>query len=311
MKVLITAPYFVPVVDQFLDRFEAEGIEVVIHEVAQRAGEEELLEIIGDIDGVICLDDAFTKRVLEKAEKLKVISKWGTGIDSIDLEACAELGIAVRNTPEAFTKPVADTVLGYAIMFARKLPAMDHEMKIGGWKKIPGISISEWTFGIVGVGNIGSQVARRVASFGARLLGNDIKEIPADLLEATGMRSVGLEDLLGESDIVSLNCDLNPTSYHLIDHEKLSLMKTGAYLINTSRGHVVKEGDLIEALSEGRLGGAALDVFEEEPLPDDSPLRRMENVLLAPHNANSSPAAWTFVHENTVNNLIHELRKQD
>lgn len=311
MKVLITAPYFVPVVDQFLDRFEAEGIEVVIHEVAQRAGEEELLEIIGDIDGVICLDDAFTKRVLEKAERLKVISKWGTGIDSIDLEACAELGIAVRNTPEAFTKPVADTVLGYAIMFARKLPAMDREMKIGGWKKIPGISISEWTFGIVGVGNIGSQVARRVASFGARLLGNDIKEIPADLLEATGMRSVGLEDLLGESDIVSLNCDLNPTSYHLIDHEKLSLMKTGAYLINTSRGHVVKEGDLIEALSEGRLGGAALDVFEEEPLPDDSPLRRMENVLLAPHNANSSPAAWTFVHENTVNNLIHELRKQD
>jgi len=289
----------------------AEGIEVVIHEVAQRAGEEELLEIIGDIDGVICLDDAFTKRVLEKAERLKVISKWGTGIDSIDLEACAELGIAVRNTPEAFTKPVADTVLGYAIMFARKLPAMDREMKIGRWKKIPGISISEWTFGIVGVGNIGSQVARRVASFGARLLGNDIKEIPADLLEATGMGSVGLEDLLGESDIVSLNCDLNPTSYHLIDHEKLSLMKTGAYLINTSRGHVVKEGDLIEALSEGRLGGAALDVFEEEPLPDDSPLRRMENVLLAPHNANSSPAAWTFVHENTVNNLIHELRKQD
>ncbi len=310
LKVLITAPYVVPIVDRFLDRFEAEGIEVIIHEVAERAGEEELLEIIGEIDGVICGDDAFTREVLEKAGRLKVISKWGTGIDSIDQEACAERGVVVHNTPDAFSKPVADSVLGYALIFARRLPEMDLEMKGGGWRKIPGVSLSEWTFGIVGVGKIGSQVARRVASFGAMLLGNDIKEIPAELLDATGMKSVGLEELLGKSDIVSLNCDLNPTSYHLIDREKLSLMKPGAYLINTSRGDVVAEDDLIEALMEGRLAGVALDVYEEEPLPEESPLRRLDNVLLAPHNANSSPAAWEFVHENTVNNLLSVLRSR-
>ncbi len=308
-RVLITAPYFIPVLEEFREQMESEGIELVILPVPERAAEKDLLEVIEDIDGVICGDDRFTERVLARAARLKVISKWGTGIDSIDQEACARRGVEVRNSPDAFSVPVADTVLGYALAFTRRLPWMDREMKEGAWRKGEGTTLAECTFGIVGVGRIGRQVARRAAAFGSRLLGNDIVEIPAEVLTATGMESVGLEELLSASDIVSLNCDLNPFSRGLIDADRITLMKPTAILINTARGPVVDEEALVAALRSGRIAGAGLDVYEEEPLPADSPLRQLDNVLLAPHNANASPRARAGVHENTVANLLEVLRR--
>jgi len=139
------------------------------------------------------------------------------------------------------------------------------------------------------------------------VLGTDIKVLPDDFLTETGLEVVSLEDLLSKADFVSLHPDLNPTSYHLIGKKQFATMKPGAYLINTSRGPVVDEGALVEALQEGRIAGAALDVFEEEPLPAESPLRTMDNCFLAPHNANSSIKAWERVHENTVRNLLEGL----
>jgi D-3-phosphoglycerate dehydrogenase len=309
-RVLITAPYFLPVVERFRPRFDEHDIELVVHDVGERAEEEDLLEVIDSIDGVICGDDRFTERVLQCAARLRVISKWGTGIDSIDQEACLRLGIAVCNTPDAFSLPVADTVLGYALAFARNACAMDQAMKRGEWRKIPGFSLSEATFGIVGVGDVGRRVAERAAAFGGRLLGTDIREIDPDVVDSTGLQSVSLGELLRQSDIVSVNCDLNPTSYHLIDAEKLSWMRSTAFLINTARGPIVDQAALVAALQSGELGGAALDVFEDEPLPDDSPLVVMDNVLLAPHNANSSPTAWERVHQNTFENLVRELERR-
>ncbi len=306
-KVLVTAPYFMPMISTYEDRFHQNGIELVPYEVGERASEEELLGIIGDKDGVLCGDDKFTDRVLAAAPRLKVIAKWGTGIDSIDREACAKRGIKVLNTPNAFSIPVADSVLGYALSFVRNLPWMDRAVKNGIWKKIPGRSLSECTFGIIGVGNVGGAVATRAAAFGGVVLGNDIRPIDPTLISKTGLVPTSLEDLLTRCDIVSLNCDLNPTSRHLICAQTLSLMKNTAVLINTARGPIIKETDLIEALREKRLGGAAFDVFEDEPLPTGSPLRSMDNVMLAPHNSNSSPRAWAHVHENTVNQLISEL----
>ncbi len=310
-KVLITAPYYLPVVEDYRERFLAHGIEPVVRDFGERAEEEDLLGVMADIDGVICGDDRFTARVLDASPRLKVISKWGTGIDSIDRVACAARGIAVRNTVDAFSLPVADTVLGYALTFARNVGKLDRAMKAGRWEKIPGFSLSECTFGIVGVGNVGRRVAERVAAFGARLLGCDLKPIDPFVCSVTGLVQVGLRELLGQSDIVSLNCDLNATSQHLMDAEKFSWMKQGAFLINTSRGPVVDERALVAALQEGRLGGAGLDVFEHEPLPADSPLLGMDNVLLAPHNSNSSPKAWLRVHENTFANLLAVLEGRD
>ena len=145
-------------------------------------------------------------------------------------------------------------------------------------------------------------------AFGMQIIGNDIKEMPQDFLSETGIEMVTLENLLATADFVSLNPDLNPTSYHLIGKQQLEMMKPSAYLINTSRGPVIDEAALIDALQNKHITGAGLDVFEQEPLPQDSPLRALDNCLLAPHNANSSPKAWKHVHENTVRNLIKGLQ---
>jgi D-3-phosphoglycerate dehydrogenase / 2-oxoglutarate reductase len=306
-KVLVSAPYLLPVIQHFVPLFRENGIEIIVPPVNERLEEDELLKYIDDIDGAICGDDRFTARVLRSALKLKVISKWGTGIDSIDLKACRDARIRVCNTPNAFSEPVADSVLGYMLCFSRNLVQMDSNMKSGEWKKIPCKALRECTLGVIGVGNVGKAVVRRATAFGMSILGNDIVELPKDFLLETDIRMVAKEDLLCESDFVSLNCDLNPSSYHLMNYKMFCLMKPSAVVINTARGPIIKEEDLIKALNEKRIGGAALDVFEFEPLPDDSPLKEMPNVMLAPHNANSSPKIWEFVHHNTIQNLIKAL----
>jgi len=308
-KVLVSAPYMQPVIDRFRDLFEKNDIELVVPPVTERLEEHELLEYVRNIDGAICGDDRFTRRVLQAAPKLKVISKWGTGIDSIDQEACHELGIAVRNTPNAFSEPVADTVIAYILAFARQLLVTNRQMHEGMWRKLPLVSLRECTLGVLGVGSVGKAVVRRAVCFGIDVLGNDIVDMPADFVAQTGIRMVSREELLRKSDFVTVNCDLNPTSYHLVGERELSLMKPTAHLVNTARGPIIDEPALVEALKRGRLAGAALDVFEVEPLPEDSPLRSLDNVLLAPHNANSSPDAWERVHHSTIRNLLEVLNE--
>jgi D-3-phosphoglycerate dehydrogenase len=310
-RVLISAPYFIPVIEEYRQRLAKEGVELVPARVKERLSEAELLEVITDIDGIICGDDHITKNVLDAAPLLKVISKWGTGIDSIDSEEARQRGISVYRTPNAFSEPVADTVLGYILTFARKLPLMDQEIRDGRWEKPPLVSLSECALGVVGVGDCGKAVVRRAKAFGMHILGNDIVEIPEDFISETGTEMVSLDELLARADFISLNPDLNPTSYHLIGKPQLDAMKPGAYLINASRGPVVDEPALSNALQAGKIAGAALDVFEEEPLPPKSPLRKLNNCLLAPHNANSSPRAWKRVHENTVSNLLKGLQQQE
>jgi D-3-phosphoglycerate dehydrogenase len=160
---------------------------------------------------------------------------------------------------------------------------------------------------VVGVGKIGKAVIRRARAFGMTVLGNDIIPIDTVFLTKNEVEMTTLEDLLARADFVSLNCDLNPTSHHLINADTLAGIKSSAVLINASRGPVVDEPALIAALQAGKIAGAALDVFEVEPLPKDSPLTKMDNVLLGTHNANSSPKAWEKVHQNTINNLLDGL----
>jgi D-3-phosphoglycerate dehydrogenase len=306
-KVLVSAPYLLPVIQRFQPLFKENDIEIIIPQINERMEEDELIEYIDDIDGAICGDDRFTAKVLRAAPKLKVISKWGTGIDSIDQKACRDAGIKIFNTPNAFSEPVADSVYGYMLCFSRNLVQMDCNMKSGQWKKIPGKALRECTLGVIGVGNVGKAVVRRAKAFGMNILGNDIVELPKNFLAETHIQMVAKEELLRESDFVSLNCDLNPSSYHMMNYKMFCLMRPSAIVINTARGPIIKEADLIKALNEKRIAGAALDVFEFEPLPEDSPLKEMQNVMLAPHNANSSQEAWEFVHHNTIQNLIDAL----
>ncbi len=310
--VLLTAPYMIPVLDRFRPLFGKYDIELIVPDVHERMEEADLLRYAGQFDGAICGDDRYTLRVMEAcAPRLKVISKWGTGVDSIDAEACARYGVKLCRTPNAFTRPVADTVLGYVLAFARRQPWMDREMKSGKWEKIPGRALNECTLGVIGVGNIGKAVTRRARAFGMKVYGTDIIKIDSAFISETGVEMTSLQSLLSTSDFVSVNCELNPTSYYLINRDTLAWMKPNAVLINTARGPIVDEKALVEALQAGRLAGAALDVFEQEPLPPDSPLMKMDNVLLAPHNSNSSPAAWERVHWNTIRNLLEGLGLDD
>jgi len=303
----VSAPYLQPVLGRFSGAFAERNIELVVPSVRERLTEESLLSLVGDIDGAICGDDPFTKRVLAAAPRLKVIAKWGTGTDSIDLEACGQRGIVVRNTPHAFDEAVADTVLGYILSFARRHPEMNRDVHAGRWQKLPAVALREAVLGVIGVGNIGKTVVRRATAFGMAVLGNDPVSMTAEFVVETGIEMVTRDELLRRADFVSLNCDLNPTSYHLLREESFAVMKPTAIVINTARGAVIDESALIAALRAGCIAGAALDVFEVEPLPPDSPLLRMENVLLAPHNANSSLSAWEAVHEKTVRSLFEEL----
>ena len=306
--VLMTAPYMIPNLDRFKPVFSKYKLDLIVPDVEERMEENDLFKYAGQFDGVVCGDDRYTARVLEACSpRLKVISKWGTGVDSIDVDACSRLNILLCRTPNAFTTPVADTVLGYMLAFARRGPWMNAAMKRGEWEKIPGKTLSECTLGIIGIGNIGKAVTRRAKAFGMKVLGTDIIDIDHVFVSESGIQMTDLNSLLAESDFVSVNCDLNPTSRYLINAGTLSKMRPSAVLINTARGPIVEETALIAALRSGQVGGAALDVFELEPLPKDSLLLKMDNVMLAPHNSNSSPTAWERIHWNTIRNLLEGL----
>ena len=306
--ILLTAPYMIPFLDRFRPVLEGYGFELIVPEVQERMEEADLLKYAGQFDGAICGDDRYTARAVEACSpRLKVISKWGTGIDSIDAEACSRFNVKLSRTPNAFTTPVSDSVLAYMLTFARRIPWMDREMKNGKWEKIPGKALSELTLGVIGIGAIGKAVTRRARAFGMKVLGTDIVPIDHVFVSESGIHMTSLDELLADADFVSVNCDLNPTSRKIVNANTLAKMRPTAVLINTARGPLVDEKALVAALEAGQIAGAALDVFEFEPLPVDSPLMKMDNVLLAPHNSNSSPTAWERIHWNTIKNLVEGL----
>lgn len=308
-KVMVSAPYMQLEIDKFRAWFAEHGIDIDVPDVKERMEERDLLPIIGKYDGVICGDDRFTEKVYQAAKKLKVVSKWGTGIDSIHKEIAEKYGVTVCNTPDAFSHPVSDTVLGFMLCFSRTIIASDRLMKDGEWEKIQGRTLGEQTLGIIGCGNVGMRVAKKANAFGMRILAYDIKEIPKAILEQYDIAQVDLDTLLKESDFVSTNCDLNESSYHILSDDEFKKMKDTAVVINTARGPIVDEEALIRALQEKKIAGCGLDVYEYEPLPADSPLRKMDNVILSSHNSNSSPKYWEKVHNNTLNNLYRVLNE--
>ena len=245
--------------------------------------------------------------MLEHATRLRIVSKWGVGVDNIDLEAAAELGIRVTNTPGTFGDEVADVVIGYLVLLARQLHRTDAGTRAGHWPKIQGFSLAGRTLGIVGLGSIGQAVARRAVAMGMTVLGSDVSDAQADRARSLGVEVVALDDLQRRSDIVTLCCPLTADNRHLFDAAAFARMKPGSYLINTARGPLVDEEAIIDALQAGHLAGAALDVFEEEPLPASSPLRGLDSVILGAHNASNTSDAVLRVNEIAMVNLLDGL----
>ncbi len=263
----------------------AAGLEL---RMAPKHGERSTGDLAALLDGVvgaIVSTDPFTADVLRGARDLRVIARTGVGFDTIDLAVATELGIQVVTTPGANEHAVADHTIGLMLALLRRIPELDAATRAGGWKRT-GASIPRQlagsTVGVVGYGGIGRQVARRLAGFDVELLVHD-PVLPA----GEPVESVALDTLLARSDIVTLHCLLRLDTLRLIDARALSLMAPHALLVNTSRGPVVDEPALMAALRTGRIAGAALDVFHDEP-PTGSPLLSMPNVVVSPHNAGLS-----------------------
>ena len=276
--------------------------------VEERLGARELMQFIQEADGVICGDDAFNEQVIDAAKRLKVIVKWGTGVDSIDLRAAELGGIRVMRTPGAFTTPVAETTLAFILNHYRGIARNNKIFSEGGWDKPNGDTISQKTVGIVGFGDIGRRVASLLSAFGATILVTDIREISQeDLLHGT-YKKCDFPEILDRSDIISLHCDLNETSQSLINETAFSLMQRQPFLINTARGGLIDYGALLDALSDGRISGCGLDVFDEEPVPVNSPLRGHPAVTASCHNSNSSPRHWRQIHLKSFAMLFNALQ---
>lgn len=311
-KVLVTAPPILPHVHEYESIFKNANATIVTPDfiVEESLRERELNRLLVDIDGILCGDDFLTESVLKQANKLKVISKWGTGVDSIDLTAAQKLGIKVCRVTDVFAAPVADTVLAYILLFARQIPQKNKVIQQCDWHKVKSFALNELSLGVVGVGHIGQAVLERAAAFGMKLYGCDVNPVDHHFLEKYNIELLSLEDLLKCSDFVSLNCSLNQSTYKLMSKETLGYMKKTAYLINTARGRLVDEQALIQALHNQEIAGAALDVFEVEPLPHDSCLRNLDNVWLSPHNSNGSPAVFRKVDEVSIYNVLEALESE-
>lgn len=308
-RILVLNPQMRLLMPAYEHLFDADKFEVVVHHTEQRVEEDELYDLVMGFDGVIAGGDEFTERVLAHADRLKVISKWGVGVDTVDLEAAERLGIQVYWSPGGFADPVANAAMGYVLMFARKLHELNELSKAGQWIKPTGLALRTRTIGVIGVGSIGKALIRRSKPFKMRLLGNDIVSMPEEFLQETGIQMLPLDTLLAESDFVCICADLNEMSCRLVDRDALAQMKPTAYLINVARGKIVDETALIAALREGQIAGAALDVFETEPPAPNNPLRQMDNVVFGTHNAYNEDDPVDWVTRNTIKNLVAGLEE--
>nr|WP_206203473.1 hydroxyacid dehydrogenase [Thermococcus sp. M36] len=278
VKVLVAAPLH----EKAIEVLKNAGFEVLYEEYPD---EERLIGLVGDVDAIIVRSKPkVTRKVIEAAPKLKVIGRAGVGLDNIDLEAAKERGIKVVNSPGASSRSVAELVLALMFNVARKVAFADRKMREGVWakKQCMGIELEGKTLGIVGFGRIGYQIAKIAKALGMNVLLYDPYPNEERAKEVGG-KFVDLETLLKESDVVTLHVPLIEQTYHLINEERLKLMKPTAILINAARGAVVDTEALVKALKEGWIAGAGLDVFEEEPLPAGHPLTELDNVVLTPH----------------------------
>ncbi len=283
---------------------------------------EDMEEVIAASDGAAVLmastRESFSRDVLERLTTIKVLSRYGVGLDNVDLDAAAELGIVVTHYPAYCTAEVADHALSLILALNRRIVWLDRELKAGAWvrhgratgeilhTKIE--ALREQTLGIIGLGRIGKLVAERARPFGLTILAHDPHLDPADAPDYVTL--VDLNDLLARADIVTLHCPLTPETRGLINAERLSLMKTSAYLVNTARGPIIDLDALVIALQAGGLAGAGLDVVDPEPLPEDSPLYKMDNVILTPHSAYYSERSVDIVRRQTLLQALRVLRGQ-
>ena len=301
MKVLVCDP----VSTRCLEVLKDAGLEVSYQ---PKISAEDLIKQIPEYDAVIVRSRTkITSSVIEAGKKLRVIGRAGAGLDNIDTKAALARNIIVVNTPESSTQAVAELTIGLMLSLARKIPLGDRGIKEGRWLKseMMGIELKGKTLGIIGLGRIGRRVGAIAKAFGMKILVYDKRKLPEKLIKLLSAEVVDLDTLLSKSDFVTLHVPLTPETRHMISRERLAKMKKGAYLINTSRGEVVDEEALYEALKEGWLAGAALDVFKQEP--PTSEVVKLPNVICTPHIGAQTVEAQEAAGERVAEKVIKAL----
>jgi D-3-phosphoglycerate dehydrogenase len=305
MKILVTPRSFAKHDPKPLEMLHERGFEVVQNPYQRPLTEEEISEIIKDIDGVIIGIDPLNRKVLEKAVKLKAISKYGVGVDNIDLDYAKEKGIKVSRAVGANFDAVADFTMCLMLAVARKITVIDRECRKNNWSKIMSMEIYGKTLGIVGTGHIGRGVIKRAKGFDMNILAFDV--CPDEkLAREYDVQYVGLEELYKNADIISLHVPLTEDTNKMIGKRELQMMKKSAILINTARGGLIDEDALYEALKENVIYGAGIDVFEQEP-PLNKKLFELDNIVISSHNGASTFEAVDKMGLMAVENLIRDL----
>lgn len=305
--VLVTCRQMQVELPKHRERIEKLGYEVLAPELAgrQQFSSADLLEFSARLVGMIAGDDDLNREFFEGSPKLKTVIRWGIGMDSVDHDAARRCGVTVRNTPGVFGQEVADCAFGYILNLARGFVAVDAAVRRGEWPKWEGTTLAGSRLGIIGMGSIGTEIAKRGRAFGMELAAYD----PLLTTAPTGVSLVGIDELLSTSRFIVVACPLTEETFHLLDASRLALLREDAYLVNVGRGPVVAEADLVQVLRAGRLAGAALDVFEVEPLPLGSELRSLPNVILGSHNGSNTRQGVARASAIAVDFLLEELAK--
>lgn len=284
-RVLITTVPFGEIDRKPLDLLEAAGIEYVINPLGRKLKEPELAELASSFGVIIAGTEPNTAKVMDNAPHLRLISRVGIGLDSVDLHAARDRQILVSYTPDAPAPAVAELTIGMMLSLLRSIAQTDRGMRNGVWRRYMGLRLADLTVGVIGVGRIGKRVIRHLQGFGSPILANDIQP-DLEFGYTYGITWADKEKIFQEADIITLHLPLTPETEYLIDRDTLALMKPGALLVNTSRGPIVREAALVEALRSGHLGSAAIDVFEQEPYAGE--LVTLENCLLTCHMGSCS-----------------------
>jgi phosphoglycerate dehydrogenase-like enzyme len=304
--VLVTARSFGRSRPELREELEGAVREVRWNDLGRPLTAEELRDAIADVDGVIAGVDRFDAGVLGAAPRLRVIARHGTGTDALDLDAARGAGVVVTNTPGANAAAVAELAIGLMFALARRISEGDRRVRAGEYGALPGVQLGGRTVGVIGLGRAGSEVARRAAALGCRVLAFD-PAVSGEQAGAVGATLAEQEHVVAEADFLSLHVPATDATRDLVDAGFLGRMKHGSFLVNTARGELVVEEDLVDALEAGRLAGAALDTTRDEPPRPDSPLLDRDDVILTPHTGADTDEARAAMGRAALDDLLAVL----
>jgi len=310
VKILVTPTSFKPDKDtSALELLRSFSTDLVFNPLGKPLVEDELIPLLADCEGFIAGLDFITRKVIESTSKLKVISRYGVGVDRVDIEAAREKGIVVCNTPGVNADAVADLTFAMLLCIARRIPLLDRKTREGEWLRSTGFELYGKTFGIIGLGAVGKASAKRASGFSMKVMAYD-PFIDREYASANGITIATFDELIKEADFISLHLPLLDETQNIISASVMKAMKKGAVIINTARGGLIDENIAYELLKSGHLGGLGLDVFEAEP-PASSPLFTLDNVVVTPHTGAHTVEAINAMADLSVKNLIDVLSARD